>query len=214
LFFSENRKCKCCEQLIPEENSIRPILSKYHFCSNIKDLSSSAGVGIFLYFYFLKFCIWALIISCILSSAPFIYFSHNTHKELISFCESSSEYGYLPVCKERILNSTSWLMYVSSENFIIYKNITDEIFIKNSTTSDNYPPSNLIDYNLITLITEIVLLFVYLIFYNNIINLSGEIDIINLTPSDYTLMISEFDGVPQSKGLKNDLIEYLSTVKY
>jgi len=89
-------------------------------------------------------------------------------------------------------------MNTTSENFKIYKNLTQEIFIRNFPEKNDLPVWTLIDYNFLSLITQILLLFVYLIFYNNIVNLSGEIDIINLTPSDYTLMISEFKNIPET----------------
>jgi len=189
------------------------ILTKYSFCSNIKDFSSSAGVGIFLYFYFLKFCIWALIISSILSSIPFIYFSYNTRTELKDYCNITS--NNFTLCKERVLNTTNWLTYVTSENFKIYKNISDEIYLKNNAGTTENSTFNLIDYNFISLITQLILLIVHLIFYNNMLNLSGEIDIINLTPSDYTLMVSEFKEIPSKnsdKDIREDIKLLLLTV--
>lgn len=207
------KKCDCCEQLLVEDINGESILSKYPFCSNIKDLSSSGGVGIFLYFYFLKFCIWVLIISSILSATPFIYLSYNTRTDLVNFCSKNLD-NYV-LCRDRVNNSTNWLNYITSENFEIYKNISNQVFqIKNPSTTDSVP-FNLLDYNFISLITQILLLIVYLIFYNNMINLSGEIDIINLTPSDYALMISEFKDIPNSnnpESIKQDLKNYLSTV--
>ncbi len=123
------------------------------------------------------------------------------------------------ICTERVKNTTNWLNYISSENFVIYKNISDQIFQKENTQTNESTPYNLIDYNFISLITEILLLLVYLIFYNNMVNLSHEIDIVNLTPSDYTLMISEITNLPSSNDnneerIKDDLKKYLSTVNY
>jgi len=156
-----------------------------------------------------------LIVSSILSSAPFIYLSYNARTELVNYCNKNT-YN-LTICKDRVKNSTNWLNYISSENFEINKNITSQVFrIQNPQTNER-PPYNLLDYNIISLITQILLLFVYLIFYNNMINLSGEIDIINLTPGDYALMLSEFSEIPNSnnpESIKQDLKSYLSSVNY
>lgn len=154
-----------------------------------------------------------MIISSILSSAPFIYLSYNARNDLVNYC--NKYVNSFTVCKERVKNSTNWLNYLSSENFEMYKNITNEVYKLSNPQATESAPYNLIDYNFISLITEILLLFVYLIFYNNMVNLSGEIDIINLTPSDYTLMISEFSEIPSSSNednIKKDLKNYLTTV--
>jgi len=107
-------------------------------------------------------------------------------------------------------------MYITSENFKIYKNLTREIFIKkNFTEKIELPIWTLIDYNFLSLITQALMLIVYLIFYNNIVNLSAEIDIINLTPSDYTLMISEFKNIPETNkegDIRENIKNYLNTV--
>lgn len=155
-----------------------------------------------------------LIISSILSSAPFIYLSYNARTEIVNYC--NERLNNFTICRDRVKNSSNWLNYITSENFEIYKNISHQVFKLEFPDSTEQPPYNLLDYNFISLITQILLLFVYLIFYNNIINLSGEIDIINLTPSDYTLMISEFSQIPNSnneENIKQDLKNYLSTVK-
>lgn len=182
------------------------ILSKFPYCTNIKDLSQSAGVGLFLYFYFIKICLWTIAIVAILSSAPFMYLSYYTRHDLKSFCGSyASSY---PICNERVKNTSNWLLAISSENFRLYKNLTEEVIIKNNIAEGNKPEWSLIDYNFISLITQLVLLFIYLIFYNNVINQSAEVDIVNLTASDYALMVSELRGTNFDNFEK--LKEYLS----
>jgi len=156
-----------------------------------------------------------LIISSILSASPFIYLSYYARSDLIQYCNTG--FRNLTICQERVKNTTNWLNYITSENFEIYKNISIQVYRLENPGSTDSPPYNLLDYNFISLITQTVLFIVYLIFYNNMINLSSEIDIINLTPSDYTLMISEFTNIPSSNNqedLKQDLKNYLSTVKY
>ena len=165
-------------------------------------------MGIFLYFFFLKFSIFAVFIVSVLSSIPFIYLSNISRTELISFCDVNST--DFPICHERITNTSNWLNAISCENFRIYKNITEQILIRNNNTYVSYPGWDKFDYNLISFVTQLILFVVYLIIYNNIYNQAGEVDFMNLTPSDYTLMISELKNNYKTK---DELQKFLETVK-
>lgn len=202
------KKCECCERLLVEDRKGQRILSKFPYSTNIREFSHSAGVGLFLYFYFMKICLWIIFIVAILSSCPFIYLSYYTRQDLKHFCKKNSD-NYL-LCRERVNNSTNWLLAMSSDNFKIYKNITKEIYINNKISLGYLPEWSLVDYNFISLITQLLLLFVYLIFYNNVVNQSAEVDIVTITASDYALIISEFNGIELDNFEK--LRDYLKTV--
>ena len=151
-----------------------------------------------------------MIIASLLSSIPFIYLSKDLRNKLQIFCNNDGK--NFTICIERVINTSNWLNHISSENYRIYRNITEEIYKKNKISVDKIPEWELIDNNLISLITQVTLLLVFLFFYNNILNQSREVDMLNITPSDYTLMVSEFKDRPYYK-TEEEFKTFLETVK-
>ena len=93
------RFCKCC--LLPSETT--GIVSPYSCLDNKRDY----GLGIFLYFQYIKFCILICFIGLCLSSIPTMVFSIRYTNDLIEHCNiyyintidnknlSSSNYSWL-----------------------------------------------------------------------------------------------------------------------
>jgi hypothetical protein len=161
----------------------------------------------------MKFIGVCLLIVTILNSIPAIYLSYNSNLEIIKFCNKTqiSTSLNLAICEKRPSNNSNQIYSISTENFRIYNNITNEIKLKNNINNSNDEEIQYkVDFNLLSLVTQITLFFVYLIFYNNFKNQANEVDIINLSPSDYTLMLSEFE-LPYDIKDFNQLKNYLET---
>jgi hypothetical protein len=89
---------------------------------------------------------------------------------------------------------------MSSENLKYYRRLMNE---KNKILSIG----GFVDYNLINFIAMIVLLLINLFFINLIRSLSNEVDMLEETPSDYTLMISDIPrNIENSQDLKANVL--------
>jgi hypothetical protein len=73
------RFCKCC--LLPSETT--GLVTPYSCLDNKRDF----GLGIFLYFQFIKFCILIAFISLCLASIPTMVFSIRYTNDLIDHCD-------------------------------------------------------------------------------------------------------------------------------
>lgn len=125
----------------------------------------------------------------------------------MKFCNKTENLQNFTICKTRQYNNTDFVLKISTQNIRILNNLTKEIELKNNITAGEYTR---VDFNLLSLITQITLLIVYLIFYNNVKNQSNEVDVMNLSPSDYTLLISEVIAPYDIKDF-NQLKSYLET---
>lgn len=194
--------------------------------TNIKQLSENGGIGIFLFFLFVKYIGVSLLIVSILNSIPTTYLSYQTNLEIMKFCNRTENLMNYTSCRKRLYNNTDFVLSLSTENLRIYNNLTKEIEIKNNKTllnntnnTNNTNSTNnvnntsefkKVDFNLLSLITQITLFLIYLMFYNNVKNQSNEVDIMNISPSDYTLMLSEFK-LPEDVKDFEQLKDYLET---
>ena len=88
------RFCKCC--LLPSETT--GVVIPYSCLDNKKDF----GLGIFLYFQYIKFCILITFISLCLSSIPTMVFSIRYSNDLEEYCKLY----YLEINSKNMTNST------------------------------------------------------------------------------------------------------------
>ena len=186
------------------------ILSKFSFCIDIKKLSENGGIGIFLFFFFVKYIAISLLIIIILNSIPTMYLSNEANIEILTFCNRTENIQNFPICKKRLYNNTDFVLSFSTQNLKIYDNITKEFELQKNITYTGDTTYTKVDFNLLSLITQITLLIIYFLFYNNVKNQSREVDIMNLSPSDYTLMMSEFK-LPYDVKDFDELKKYLET---
>jgi hypothetical protein len=134
--------------------------------------------------------------------------TNRINNDIISFCNKTDNYYKYDDC---YFNPEDPFLKYSTRSILAYKNLTDSIKIKNNITNINENSEmDVADFNLISLITQITLLIVYLLFFNNVQNQIEEVDIRNLSAQDYTLMISEFNLPFELKEFK-DLKSYLET---
>lgn len=161
-----------------------------------------------------------------------MYLSNDVNQEILKFCNNTGSQNVYKICKIRQYNNTDFILQFSTQNLKIYKNLTDEIkqnyqiFLNNTAINnpninftvqneDSYTTKLIdsftkVDFNLLSLITQITLLVFYFMFYNSVTNQMLEVDIMNLSPADYTLMLSEFK-LPEDVGNFTELKTYLET---
>ena len=115
------RFCKCC--LLPSETT--GVVIPYSCLDNKKDF----GLGIFLYFHYIRFCILITFISLCLSSIPTMVFSIRYSNDMKDFCR-------LHYIDPDSLNKTNnnKRSYINGTNFTNNSNIVD---IYDDTSDDN-----------------------------------------------------------------------------
>lgn len=195
---NENVKfCDDCLNIIPEE----PI-KRYTLCSDNKNLIE-LGIGVYLYFFFIKYLILICFILLLLDSLPSMLITLYYYSDLKEYCQNPKDNEeILKICKIFILNENNSFYMMSFENIKSYLRIVNLTAIKNSDL-------NLLNVNIFNLIAT---LSVYLIniFFMYIFNLLVKEALYKeVTAQDYTLMVSDmsfgFVGVN-----KNDIIEDLT----
>ena len=100
-----------------------------------------------------------------------------------------------------LTNIVVFLRQISYKTISDYKEI--EFILNKKNTNVGF------DFSIIVIITEGIILIVYLIVYIVSYNTIKEIDFLCVTASDFTLMISDLDKNFKSK---KDLLEYLKAV--
>ena len=115
------RFCKCC--LLPSETT--GVVIPYSCLDDKKDF----GLGIFLYFHYIRFCILITFISLCLSSIPTMVFSIRYSNDLKDYCRL--HYVDSKLHNKTNINNTN---YINGTNITNYSNISD---LYNDTKDDN-----------------------------------------------------------------------------
>ena len=80
-FNKSTKFCNCCNLPCETPGIIQP----FSFCENVENFSI-CGRAVPLYFYFIKYCIYCLIIILIVMSIPISYINYGITSEIKSFC--------------------------------------------------------------------------------------------------------------------------------
>ena len=200
--YSDVEFCDCC--MYPEKKT--GIIDSFRLCDDIKEFSS-CGVGTYLYFYYFKFVFVCLFILLIMAAVPSAYISYDYSDTMFTYC--GDNYSNFEVCE--FYNNTNQTFadglfrigYQNAENYrkIVY-NISASM---NETLSGS--SSVIYDYNLINFITMITLILVNVFVIMSLGHLLDEVDFGQITPSDFTVMISNVrkDFKDTEELINNDL---------
>jgi hypothetical protein len=174
----------------------------YSLCDPLKQFSP-LGIGVYIYFYYLKFVLFTFLLTCVMVSIPTIILSIGYNQEIRKFCLNNSEKN---ACKEfaNRTNDDDWLYSMNCDNVGYY---TTQLYEPDGTAVD----ANIVDYGFIYFMAMIVL-YITKFFFVIIVDASKlEIDMLSITPSDYALMVT---NLPQDIKNKDILIsEYLTITK-
>ena len=175
--------CPCC--YLPSYTI--GIFEPYSYCSSIENFSDY-GVGIYLYFIYIKFAILILIIATFIAAIPMISINENYTKEINTICEK--------IKNKNCLNDTDWALRYRVDNIKNYRELFQDI-----TSDDNDDEVNniIVNYSIINffcLITLFVVNIEYILFIKTKCKI---IYILNTSPSDFTLFCTN---------LKNSLQDF------
>mgnify|MGYP007101886971 FL=1 len=209
------RFCKCC--LLPSETT--GVVIPYSCLDDKHDF----GLGIFLYFQFIKFCILIAFICLCLASIPTIVFSIRYTNELTEYCDLyyldkkniiNINYTIININEYLYTSNEYCLKYLTSDTdknntFIdLEKIISSDWILKMSADNiknyyEIFKEKNrnniydiLIDYSFIYFLTGITLLIInfFVVHYFNMLDEADDFE--DITPKDFTILVH---GVKKQK---------------
>ncbi len=192
------------------------------------------GIGIFLYFYYIKFLIVMALICAALSSVSTIVFSKDYANDIKDYCKKSltsstlrilandkSTYTYNDLagdCSKYVTNNETdedafkadWLSDMSCYNLDSYYNV-----FKYQATYDQRDNINpvILDYSFMYFLTGITVLIANFLFIQIVSLFSEYEDFKATTPSDYAVLVR---GVPKPSGeekMRDPLIKLVKEIE-
>jgi len=200
------RFCKCC--LLPTETP--GVVVPYTCLDSLEDF----GIGLHLYFVYIKFCIAITFIGLLLASIPSMVISKRYYNEITDYCnyffyehdyinvsngndsidvntylnalEKCSVYNILEDGKNTDIPyvKIEWIRKFNGGNIVNYYELFKVVSQKPENINDL-----LLDYSLLYFLTAIVLLIInfFFIHYVNLIN--DKEDFESTTPRDFTVLV-------------------------
>lgn len=168
--------CYCPVPINSESNK----LPLYDLCVNPKDFSCY-GLGVYLYFFYIKILTFILFILVLMSSVSQIYFSYSYYsKYLKEYCYNNEK---IDVCKVYTYSNNNIFEQLSYFNF--------KFLSKLISTNNQFKLKDItLDINFINFLVQITLFIINILTRITCYNLFLESDLLNITPEDFTLMIS------------------------
>ena len=213
--------CKCCS--LPQETP--GVVVPFNFC----DDQTHFGLGIYLYFYYIKFCIIMSFISICLASIATILFSLDYSSDLNNYCDitfkneenlKNLDEDFINDCTKFSNNNPNetntgsniievdWLISMSAHNIKHYHGI----FRQGAESHNKNKIEDItLDYSFMYFITGITILIVDYLFILHINLLDECQNFEETTPRDYTLLIH---GVPKPEGNADMNEEVLNIIRY
>ncbi len=135
-----------------------------------------------------------------MSVIPMIILNKSYSKDIVQFC--SSNLNNITACMRYnstnlVFNQSEWLYEMSydqvNKSFLILNELYPKILANKSVDYYHILEDHFVDFNLLSLLSIIVLLLCNLFFIVLTKNFELELDYEEITPSDFTLMISGVD---------------------
>ena len=114
---------------------------------NIQNLAP-LGLGIYMYFFFVKFVILTIIITGFMVGIPTIYISVSYNTEMRNYCNTVTS----DTCTAFLKRDNDWLYSMNSDNIKYYTRILKQY--------EDYDLKNPVDYSFINFLTLIVIFII------------------------------------------------------
>ena len=201
--FDKNTKfCPCCCLPCPT----RGVLEKFSYCDNTDDFIET-GQGTSLYFSFFKYSMIIIAATAIIIGIPFLIFSYQYTYALQKLCNKYYQNRYnepidlMKYCDLYITEkefADDYYSVVDSPFFLFSSvNIKDyrKMFYKLYNVDEINFEDSILNYPLMNLICTITLLIVNVLYIIIIYNKSMTYDFQLISPSDYTVMVTNMKKV-------------------
>ena len=191
--FNKNTKfCNCCN--LPCETP--GIIEPFSFCEKSENFSI-CGRAVPSYFYFIKYCIYCLIVVLIMMSLPLAYFNYGRSIEIKDFCINIQ--NTKSIIYDKINNSCDFYLDSNSTENIFFQffwrmssdNLHDYNYIFLNSTGNSIQNKNILyNYSLFGFLCmfSLFVINIYFIILFQVQIRAEKIE--NVHPSDYTLLIT------------------------
>ena len=185
-FTKETDFCQCCN--LPCET--KGIIEPFKICDST-DKFSQCGLGIALYFYYFRFCIYCLILVFILLALPMIIFNKNYSNELSKACDNNIYMKNNSICDKYLDDSEFY-----NKTFVLsipFSSDTINDYFRYWTVlneNENVVKKTIINYILIQFFPTLSLFIIGLYFLLLLKLRIYKEKSMNCSPSDYTLFIT------------------------
>ena len=171
--------CDCCNLPLPDGDAVK----EYPLDCEIEEFSS-LGVGVYLYFFYMKFLMLIFLIVFIVCGIPFIYTVNSYASDLEAYCSGPGSQN--KTCLSSLFTDTkaSGLFRYSYQPLEFYKEIVISLGKQNSWLKDDL-------FDWIFIVTLICLFSTHCLFLILVKNKIKVMDIHNLTISDYTVFVTQ-----------------------
>jgi hypothetical protein len=151
----------------------------------------------------MKYLIFMLIVLGGMVSAPTMYISNSYNIQMTSFCNKTEAIQYKTICQDFLLKDLGWQFNMNCETLKYYIRLLS--FPENERFN-----TNAVNYSFIIFLAIVVIVLAKYLFVVIVDSLDLEIDMLNITPSDYTLMIS---NIPQNVVHKDTIVDEYITIR-
>ena len=180
--------CPCCN--LPSYT--KGILEHFSYCSPTENFSE-CGVGIYLYFFYLKFAIFMLCIATCIAAIPMIIMSEHYTRGINTVCEKLEENK---IENKNCLEDPDWALRFRVDNIKNYRELFQDI--TEGDINDGEVDNVILNYSIVNFFCLITLFGVNIGFIIMVNAKSKQIDILNVSPSDYTLFCTNLKNSLQA----------------
>ena len=205
-FTSKVKFCNCCN--LPQET--KGIIERFSYWDSIEKFAE-CGIGTYLYFYYFQYAILILTIALFMSSIPTLILNEHYTRGLNNICnnyyDKYDNVDLYPKCKKYVShekgsgyynNETDWVLRYSSDNIKNYRLVFKEF--TNNKDVDNV----LVNYSLLHFFTLITLFVVNIVYIILIKTKGDQVNLMNTSPKDYTLLCSNlYNAIDSFNKYKN-----------
>jgi hypothetical protein len=198
--------CECCGLILPKKGFVE----EYPLATSTSDMRN-LGIGIFLYFFYMKFLLVALATIMGMYTIIEIATSVTYYNEVTNFCTKSLNYSKSFPCTDYDNREYIFMFKYTYVNVEFFNNYTNNIStrLNNSLNYTSIKDSMYVDYSFLNFLLMLILIIMNFIFCTLAYNLDIERDISKLSIDDYTAMIS---GLPLDCKNPDELIEAITCV--
>lgn len=199
--------CLCCGLILP----CKGYVEEFSLNTPLEEMKQ-LGIGIYLYFFYMKFLMIVLTATILMYSLIEIIQINSYYSDIYNYCQMSNNITLKFPCNDYENKTTNFLLIYSSATFEIFDSYNYNLsvyFYNNYNNYTNIKDSHYLDLSFLNFILLITLIVINFIFCTLAYNMTIERDISKNGVDDYTVMIS---NLPSDCKSLDEIIDLISIV--
>jgi hypothetical protein len=199
--------CLCCGLILP----CKGYVEEFPVNTPLEEMKQ-LGIGIYLYFFYMKFLMIVLTAVIGMYSVIEIIHSNSYYSEVSNYCSMSNNKTIKFNCRDYENKTTEYLYRYSSASFEIFDSYNYNLsvyYYNNYFDYTNIKNVQYVDLSFLNFILLITLIIINFIFSTLAYNLTIERDIAKNGVDDYTVMIS---NIPEDCNSLDEITDLISIV--